>query len=269
MLHAAQIAGVRTTIIDAHAHLGPGLRNHGEGSCEFSAVTARELVAALDRAGIDKAIIFAPLYEGGEFIDPDYRRGNLAIYEAVQQAPERLIGYGRVCPNLQSDAVREWRRCIDEYRMQGLMLHPDWESFTPNNQRLMWPLAELCAEHGLPITFHSGYYPKCQPLLFLPLAEAFPKVPMFLKHLGYHYWRDAIIVARHADNVYLETAGNTTSGEIMAAVREAGAAKVVFGSDLPYIVPEVVMAKIRGLPASDRDKSLILGATVAKLHGLM
>jgi len=44
---------------------------------------------------------------------------------------------------------------------------------------------------------------------------------------------------------------------------------VVFGSDLPYIVPEVVMAKIRGLPASDRDKSLILGDTVAKIHGLM
>ena len=106
----SQIAGVGTTIIDAHAHLGPGLRNHGEGSCEFSAITAQELVAALDRAGIHKAIIFAPLYEGGEFIDPDYRRGNLAIYEAVRQAPERLIGYGRVCPNLQNDAIREWRR---------------------------------------------------------------------------------------------------------------------------------------------------------------
>ncbi len=203
---------MRTTIIDAHAHLGPGLGNHGEGVCEFSSITAKELVPALDRAGIDRAIIFAPLYEGGDFIDPDYRRGNVAIYEAAQQYPKRLIGYGRVCPNLQDDAIKEWRRCINEYRMQGLMLHPDWESFSPSNKRLMWPLAELCAEHRLPMTFHSGYYPKCQPLLFLPLAEAFPKVPIFLKHLGYHYWRDAIIVARHTDNVLLETTGNPTSG---------------------------------------------------------
>jgi predicted TIM-barrel fold metal-dependent hydrolase len=109
-------------IIDAHAHLGPGLANHGEGACEFDATTASKCVAALDAAGIAKAIIFAPLYEGGDFVDPDYRRGNVAIHEAVQQFPERFIGYGRVSPNLQGEAVKEFRRCVDDYGMKGLML---------------------------------------------------------------------------------------------------------------------------------------------------
>lgn len=255
-------------IIDAHAHLGPGLANHGEGACEFDATTGEKCVIAMDAAGIDKAIIFAPLYEGGDFVDPDYRRGNAAIHEAVQQFPDRFIGYGRVSPNLQHEAVREWRRCVEEYHMQGLMLHPDWESFWPTNQRLVWPLAEICAEYSLPITFHTGYYPKCQPMLFLPLAEAFPQTPIFLKHIGYQYWRDAIIVARHAPNVYLETAGNSSSGEIMESIKQAGASKVVYGSDLPYLKPQVVLAKIRGLPISEESRNLVLGGNVSRIHHL-
>jgi len=254
-------------IIDAHVHMGPGLANH-DGGCDLDAITPEQCVAILDKAGIAKAIIFAPLYEGGDFIDPDYKRGNVAVHEAARRFPDRFIPYGRVCPNLMAEALKELRKCTEEYHMQGLMLHPDWESFSPANKRLMWPLAEYCAEKGLPITFHTGYYPKCEPLLFLPLAEAFPKIPIFLKHIGYHYWRDAIIVARHTDNVYLETSGNTTSGEIMEAIKQAGASRVVYGSDLPYLFPEVVIAKIKGLAVNDRDKALILAGNVKKIHKL-
>jgi predicted TIM-barrel fold metal-dependent hydrolase len=255
-------------IIDAHTHLGPMLANHERPACLVDAITAEQFVAVLDGAGIDKAIVFPPLDEGGVFFDPDYSRGNRAVYEAVQKYADRLIGYGRVCPRLMAEAVKEFRKCITEYRMQGLMLHPDWEAFLPTHKPVMWPLAELCAEYRLPITFHAGYYPKCQPILFVPLAEAFPQVPIFLKHMGYHYWRDAIVVARHTDNVYLETAGNTTSGEILEAVKQVGATRVVFGSDLPYIFPEVVLAKIRGLPISQEDKARILGGNVARIHRL-
>jgi predicted TIM-barrel fold metal-dependent hydrolase len=254
-------------LVDAHVHMGPGLGNH-LGGCDLDTITAEGCIAVLDKAGIDKAVIFAPLYEGGDFLDPDYKRGNRVIYEAAKEFPTRLIPYVRVCPNLMGEALKELRKGIEEYGMQGLMLHPDWESFSPANPRVMWPLAEYCAAKELPITFHAGYYPKCEPLLFLPLAETFPGIPIFLKHLGYHYWRDAIIVARHTENVYLETAGNTTSGEIMEAVRQAGASRVVYGSDLPYIIPEAIIAKIRGLPISDSDKSLILGGNMQKIHKL-
>jgi predicted TIM-barrel fold metal-dependent hydrolase len=252
-------------IIDAHVHMGPGLANH-QGTCDVDAVTPEQCLTVFDNANIARGVTFAPLYEGGDFVDPDYRKGNAAVHEAAQRFPDRFIPYARVCPNFIKEAMQELRHCIEDYGMQGLMLHPDWESFSPANRRLMWPLAEYCAERGLPITFHAGYYPKCEPLLFLPLAEAFPKTPIFLKHIGYHYWRDAIIVARHTDNVYLETAGNTTSGEIMEAIKQAGAHRVVYGSDLPYIIPEVVIAKITGLPISDRDKALVLGENIQRIH---
>jgi predicted TIM-barrel fold metal-dependent hydrolase len=222
----------------------------------------------LDRAGIDVGIVFAPLYEGGAFDDYTYERGNDAIAEACEKFPDRLVGYGRVNPNFLGKATKEFRRCIEQLGLRGLMLHPEWESFLPNNKRLMWPLAEICAEHRLPITFHTGYYPTCEPMLFVPLAEAFPQVPIYLKHTGYQHWRDATIVAHHMPNVYIETGCNSTTGEILHAIQGAGADKVCYGSDLPYVFPELVISKIRSLPISDEDKANVLGLNSAGINSI-
>jgi uncharacterized protein len=150
------------------------------------------------------------------------------------------------------------------------MLHPEWESFAANDLNLLGPIFRVADERHLPVTFHTGYYPTCEPLLFLALAEAFPKVPIMLKHLGYEYVRDAIVVAQLTKNVFLETAGNSSSAEIRAAIKEAGAEKVVYGSDLPYITPEVVIQKIRLMEdVSDREKADVLGNNIARMHNLI
>ena len=254
-------------IIDAHTHLGPTLKNHS-GSLEFDAVTADNLLPVLDEVGIDVAVLMPPLYEGGPYDDPDYKLANYAVANACAQYPDRFRGYARVNPNRKQAAVAEFLHCLDDLGLHGLILHPDWESFYPTTQPLMWPLAEICAERDLPMSFHVGYYPKCQPMLFVPLAEAFPSVPIYLKHIGYEYWRDAIILAQRYPNVYLETAGNTSAGEIYAAVREAGADKVCYGSDLPYILPHVVVQKIRSLPITDDEKEQVLALNSARINKL-
>ena len=204
----------------------------------------------------------------GQYGDPDYHLGNYVVAEACAAFPDRFIGYGRVNPNRLGAATAELRHCLDDYKLTGLMLHPEWESFNPSNKRVMWPLAEICAERGFPISFHSGYYPTCQPLLFIPLAEEFPDTPMYLKHVGYEYWRDAIEMARHYPNICLETAGNSTTGVIAAAIREAGADKVCYGSDFPYIIPEVILAKIRGLNLPEDELDLVLGGNSVRINRL-
>jgi hypothetical protein len=255
-------------IVDAHVHVGPGLKNHAS-ACLFDAYTADQLIAAMDKAGIDVGIIFAPLWQGGEFHDPFYEKGNEAIYEATRQYPSRLVGYARVNPNLIEQSQRELMKCIQDYKFQGIMLHPEWESFLANDLKLLGPIFKIADEYRLPVTFHTGYYPTCEPLLFLPLAEEFPRVQITLKHMGYEYVRDAITVARLTKNVFLETAGNTLPSEIRAGIKEAGAEKVVYGSDLPYINPEIVIQKIRLLEdVSERDKDLVLGGNMARIHGL-
>lgn len=254
-------------IIDSHAHLGPVLLHAGR-ALPVDAVTADQTVAMMDRSGIDKAIIFAPLWKHGPTNDPDYYLGNYAIAEACGLYPERFIGYARVNPNREGAALREFRHCLDDFKLKGLILHPEWESFMPDDKTIMWPLAEMCAEYGVPLTFHTGYYPTCQPMLFVPLAEAFPNVPIYLKHIGYEYWRDAIHLAKRYPNCYVETAANSTCAEIYAAIRYCGAEKVVYGSDFPYIDPRVVIKKIEALPISQHDKDLIFYKNTAKINKL-
>jgi predicted TIM-barrel fold metal-dependent hydrolase len=92
-------------------------------------------------------------------------------------------------------------------------------------------------------------------------------VQITLKHMGYEYLRDAIVVARLSKNVFLESAGNTSAAEIRAGIKGAGADKVVYGSDLPYVSPEVVIQRIQLMEdVSDRDKEAILGDNMARLH---
>lgn len=254
-------------IIDAHGHMGPVIRHAGR-KMPVDAVTAEETIAMMDASDIDMAVIFAPLWKHGPTNDRDYYIGNYVVAEACRAYPDRFVGYGRVNPNLEGHATTELRNCFDNYKLKGLILHPEWESFSPDDKKIMWPLAEMCAEYGFPLTFHTGYYPTCQPMLFVALAEAFPTVPIYLKHIGYEYWRDAILLAKKYDNCYVETAANSTCAEIYAAVRGCGAHKVCYGSDFPYIDPRVVIKKIKALPISDADKDLILYKNTAKINKL-
>lgn len=254
-------------IIDSHAHMGPVILHAGR-QMPVKAVTAEETIQMMDESGIDIAVIFAPLWKHGPYNDPDYYLGNYVVAEACRTYPDRFVGYGRVQPNREAAAVRELRHCLDDYKLKGLILHPEWESFTPDDRKIMWPLAEVCAEYQVPLSFHTGYYPTCQPMLFVPLAEAFPTVPIYLKHIGYEYWRDAIRLARRYPNCYVETAANSTCSEIYAAITYAGAEKVCYGSDFPYIDPRVVIEKIRHLPISDEEKHMVLYKNAVKINRL-
>ena len=121
-------------ILDAHTHFGPALAvDHPMGPVA-PGTTAADLVAQLDGAGIDRAVVFAPNWLGGsggtDFIDPNYEVANAAIATGVRSYPDRLVGFARVNPKLGSAAVAELERCFVEYRFQGLHLNNTNEWFS-------------------------------------------------------------------------------------------------------------------------------------------
>ena len=253
-------------IIDAHAHLGPAFRLRPPF---LPGVTGEEVVAIMDRAAIDIACVFAPAWEGPQFIDPEYREGNRAIYEATRRFPKRLVGYVRVDPNVRGRALDEMRRGREKYGFRGLKLHPLWEHFQPNNLRLMSPIMELCGAYRWPIFFHAGYYPTCQPAIFIPLAERFPEVPIILGHIGYAHVADVIIAANLCPNIYVETSANSTADAIQAVLERVDPRQILYGSDLPFTQPEDVQAKISLQPTlTDEARPMIMGGNMARLLGI-
>lgn len=253
-------------IIDAHSHMGPAFVTR---PVLQPGVTADDILRIMNRVGIDKACLFAPAWEGPEFVDPEYRQADRAIYEAQKQYPDRIIGYARVDPNRMGRALDDMRRGHDEYGFGGLKLHPLWEHFQANNLRLMAPIMELCAEYRWPIFFHAGYYPTCQPALFIPLAERFPEVNIIVGHLGYAHTADCIVAANTCPNIYLEPSGNSTAIAIREVLAKVSHRQFVYGSDLPFTQPEDVLAKIVNQPGlNEESKALILGGNMGRLLGI-
>ena len=256
-------------MFDAHCQLGPGLRAKSAGAL-YEADTADKVLALLDGQSIERAVVFAPNWHGGwdgeDFIDPGYERANAAVADAVAQYPDRFVGFARVNPKFGGAAARELRRCFDEYGFRGLRLDNEADAFDPTDLGLVGPLAEICHDRRAPILVNTGFHP-CESLLFLPLAQAYPDVNVILGHMGGRLLVDAVITAQHAPNVYLETSGQMP-GYIANGVRAVGADRVLFGTDIPFNIPEVEVRRIRSIGLSEEDLAKITHGNIARLVGL-
>jgi uncharacterized protein len=71
-------------------------------------------------------------------------------------------------------------------------------------------------------------------------------------------------LVRHP-NIYTDTAGVRRFDLLEQAVKRAGAAKILFGSDEPWLHPGVELAKIRALRLPVIQEKLILGGNFLNL----
>ena len=100
------------------------------------------------------------------------------------------------------------------------------------------------------------------------LSKMYPGISFLLAHSGGSYITSGynIEVARKRDNVYLEiTYTSLTNGMIEFMVDEAGADKVIFGTDMPMRDPAPQLAWVCYARISVEDKRKILGLNIKKL----
>lgn len=117
---------------------------------------------------------------------------------ALAQRPEyagRVIPFATVFP-VRAEAVREFRRCIEELGFRGLKLYPKL-GYAPDHPVLMDEIYPLCVEHDLPVVTHcsrGGVYGKgwsraqqdavTDPRAYVPVMRAFPDLRLNLAHFG-------------------------------------------------------------------------------------
>jgi predicted TIM-barrel fold metal-dependent hydrolase len=101
-------------------------------------------------------------------------------------------------------------------------------------------------------------------------APQYPDVNFIIPHVGSFAddWRahqqvvDQLV--RHP-NVYADTSGVRRFDYIVQAVRRAGAHKLLFGSDGPWLHPGVEIHKIRLLGLPPEQQALVLGGNAIRL----
>jgi predicted TIM-barrel fold metal-dependent hydrolase len=210
--------------------------------------------------------------------------GNDAVLEFAASHPDVALPFVSLDPNRGAEAVREARRLLQSGRVRGLKLHPPTQQFFPND-RLAYPLYEVFAEARLPVMFHTGHsgigtgmrggggvrQKYGNPLPIDDVAVDFPDMPIVLAHPSFPWQEEAISIALHKPQVYIDLSGWSPKYFSPTLVQYANTLlrqKVLFGSDYPLITPDRWLADFAGIAIKEEVRPLILKENAVRLLGL-
>ena len=218
-----------------------------------------EYIAALDRSGIDMAMVCTPFYLQSDFI-----LGNDRILQLMKRYPSRIIGFATLQPLFEKEMLLEMERCANA-GMRGIKLHCDL-SQVPYDDPLTFPLVEKAVDLGLPLFLHTG---KSSIMAAVSLAEKYPEATFIFAHIGDVAWRQMCLLARNLKNVTLCLSGQVFErGFLEKAVSSVGDGRVVYGSDFVFLNPAINLGIIRGSGLSEESKAKILGTNMQRMLAL-
>jgi hypothetical protein len=217
--------------------------------------SAEDLIAAMDRAAVDRAVVF-----GFGWRDMDLcRQDNDYVIESVARYPERLIGFAIVNPAAGDEAIQEIERCAAAGLCGIGELMPDGQGYRLDDQRVMAPIVEATAEYGMPLLTHCSepvghLYPgkgTVTPDEVIRFARLFPETTLVCAHWGggaifYELMPEVSQVMR---NVYYDTAASLYlyQDDIFALAARWAPGKVLFATDYPLITPHRFIQRMRAV----------------------
>jgi predicted TIM-barrel fold metal-dependent hydrolase len=219
-------------------------------------LSEKEFVSALDRFGIDKAMVCTPF-----FLLTDYVLGNDRTLKLMKKYPDRILGFATLNPLFEKETISELERCVRE-GMKGIKLHCDL-SQVPYDNPLTFPVVEKAVEFDIPLFLHTGEDSISQTQY---LARKYPEATFILAHIGNTAWHQMCDFARDQKNVVLCLSGGIFERDFLRkAVAEAGDDRVVFGSDFVFINPAANLGIVNSSGLSRKSKEKILGENIRRI----
>jgi predicted TIM-barrel fold metal-dependent hydrolase len=237
-------------IIDCHCHAGQG--DGLTGPWDTAAPLGNYLRRAT-AAGIDRTVLFAAFHS-------DYRVANREVAGIVQSRPDRFWGFAFLHPVRDRGRVEAMiREAVLEYGFRGIKVHR-------HDARITREICEVAKAFRLPVLYDVMGEVSAVELL----ATEYPQVPFIIPHLGSFAddWRAQLAcidpLVRHP-NVFTDTSGIRRFDLLATAMRRAGAGKILFGSDGPYLHPGLELAKVRALGLSAVEEEKVLSGNLLRL----
>jgi predicted TIM-barrel fold metal-dependent hydrolase len=211
-------------IIDFHAHLE---------EIDGRAATPEAYVAEMDRAGIDKSIIYGvDQVSFGEGVNNTWttllkgpttkkkwlpvprempaviNRSDETISSFCRKAPDRLIGFGSISPDrFRPDLKVEW--AVNQLGLRGVKIYPH-SGFYPNDKR-MDRVYQKCVDLNIPVVIHTGikatrmqWIKYNDPIYVDDVATNFPDLDVVMSHGGYPWTEQFLTVAYSNPNVWVD-----------------------------------------------------------------
>ncbi len=205
------------------------------------------------------------------------------IERAVRDHADVLIPFGSVDPARGKEAVSMAREQIAA-GARGFKFHPSTQAFTPNDPAV-YPVYETIQEAGLPALFHSGQtgvgagtrggggirLRYSNPIYLDDVAVDFPDMPIIIAHPSFPWQEEALSVATHKPQVYIDLSGWSPKYFAPILVQYANTLlkdRVLFGTDFPILTPERWMADLEQTAIRDEVKPGIFKDNAVRLFGL-
>lgn len=247
--------------IDMHVHIEVDHLGHQSLPPDLAEAAAKYFKADGPRPDIDgiasyyrdrkmAAVVFT--------VDAETQLGHPAISsEEIAEGAARnndvLIPFGSVDPR-RPDALVVARRLIDESGVRGFKFHPTVQGFDPSNEHF-YPLYAALQEAGSVALFHTGQtgigagmrggrgfrLGLSNPILLDPVAADFPDLQIIMAHPSVPWQDEALAVATHKHNTWIDLSGWSPKYFPAELVRYANSIlrkRVLFGSDFPLLTPD-------------------------------
>ena len=151
------------------------------------------------------------------------------------------------------------------------------------DERMAYPLYEVIAEHRLPAVFHTGQtavgsgqrggggilLKHSNPIHLDEVAADFPEMTIVMAHPSVPWQDEALSIAVHKPNVYIDLSGWSPKYFPPQLVRYANTLlkeKVLFGTDFPALTPERWLADFDTLDVKPEVRPLILKGNPALIN---
>ena len=277
--------------IDVHTHAEMSIRDpqhptafHEAAQAYFKHDNPRPTIPEIADYYRERRIACVIFSVDGERARGDKPVSNEEVAELAAENSDIMIPFASIDPARGADGVREAQRLIEHYGVRGFKFHPQYQEYFPND-RSAYPLYEVIAEAGLPALFHTGHsgmgtgmrggggirLKYGNPMDVDDVAVDFPDMPIILAHPSWPWQDEALSVALHKPQVYIDLSGWSPKYFPPQLVQFANTQlkhKVLFGSDYPVITPDRWLEDFETINIRDEVRPLILKENAVKLFKL-
>jgi predicted TIM-barrel fold metal-dependent hydrolase len=192
--------------------------------------------------------------------------GNADIASVVAAAPDIFVGFGAADPTKGAAAVVQVHEAAG-FGLAGLAFHPNAQGIGPAD-RYASPVWEAAADHDLICLFHTGFTDlgagqlggagirlgHGRPISVDGVAAEYPSMRIVMAHAGSVWLEEAVAVALHKRNVWLDLSGQLPGSMppvLVEAIRGPLRDRCLFGSRYPFGSPEDWLAEWAKLEMPD------------------
>ena len=256
---AIDLSSIRA--IDVHVHVEVDHHGHSSLPPDLADAASKYFSTDLERPDIDAiaayyrerrmaAVVFTVDAETALQHPP---LSNEEIADAASRNNDVLIPFGSVDPR-RDDAVERARRLIGDHGVRGFKFHPTVQGLDPSDAA-WFPLYSVLQDAGVVALFHTGQtgigagmpggrgfrLALSNPMLLDTVAAEFPELQIIMAHPSVPWQDEAISVATHKHNTWIDLSGWSPKYFPPQLVRAANSflkSRILFGSDFPLLTPD-------------------------------